>query len=625
MTISQITKRPFSFILAVCIMVFSISFGGCKADIDLKDIDTKAELNMGFAMPIGTMNVTLKDLLGNGQIEHLYIDSADQRGVLVYKDTFLIERTFHQIDLSQYISETSLTLNVYDKLKDLPFMADHKITGNSNLPIRLDFPMTLRLSGINDDVSNERLDSVLVKNANFISNISQQDLPLEWEWIDEISLELSDNFSRPQGKVMPVYKKGDGKGYNTDIHILVDEFLLNLMKDKKPSDYEHNVESECNFTIHFDFTIPTEAGEVYVPDDAAFNYNLKVQFIDYYAIWGMFTPSNEMYDEDMISLADTWDNWTLFRDAKLPFADPTIDMYITTHIAGALKMQGDYLYVKENATDTKIHATFDGDTTLYKHFTPNEYLPLTSPIGDSTKVLVKFDKDPARGHIDRLFSVRPDYLGYKFLIDFDRAATPQIRITNNTNVRVDAVYTLPFVFNQDVSLHYTDTLQNIDLGNMTLDSLFVSERIDSVKTNDLKLFVKLQNTIPLQIKAVLRCLDAQGNIVTDPNDPSQPLRISTADTMLIPAPQYTFNGGTWAMIAPGEVQSILSINQCDFNRFDDVKHIMIEAIMDDQSLQYAYEQGNFNVKLTEDQKLRINIGIAANIDATLDLGEKEQQ
>ena len=623
---SQHMKRPLSSTLAGCLIGLSLALSGCKADVDLKNIDPGAGLNMGLAMPVGALNVTLADMLGNGKVEHLYIDSLNEKGVLVYKDTFRIDRKFHHIDLSQYVSSTSLTMNVYDQLKDMPCMNNHKVTGNSLMPIRLDFPFSLHLEGLNSDTDNERLDSALIQNAKFVSNISNQNLPLQWEWIDAISIELGSEFSRPQGNVLTIYRRGDQQGYNSDIPMMVDEFSLNLMKDLHPTDYHHNVKSECNLTIHFDFTIPTEAGEVYIPDDAAFNYNLQVQFIDYYALWGMFAPSNEMYDADVVSLEETWNSWPLFRDARLPFADPHIDMYITTQIAGAMSMQGDYLYVKENTTGTKIHATFNGDTTLHKHFAAGEYLPLSSAIGDSATVCVRFDKDPARGHIDQLFSIRPDQLGYKFLVDFDQDVTPQIRLTNNTAVRVDAAYALPFVFNQNVSIHYVDTLENINLSNLTLDSLLASsERVDSVTTNDLKLLIKLQNTMPLQLKVVLRCLDADGNIVPAADDPTRPLQLTTSDTLLIPAPSYTLAGEAWTMNAAGELASIISVNANDFASLDKVKKLRIEALLDDSALQYAYEQGHFNVQLTADQKLRICIGIAANVDAAINMGNTTTQ
>ena len=90
---------------------------GCKADVDLKNISTAAELNMGIALPVGSMSATIGDFLADGQVPNIYVDSLDNKGILTFKDTFSIDRKFHQVALSQYVSEKTLTMNVYDKLR----------------------------------------------------------------------------------------------------------------------------------------------------------------------------------------------------------------------------------------------------------------------------------------------------------------------------------------------------------------------------------------------------------------------------------------------------------------------------------------------------------------------------
>ena len=50
-----------------------------------------------------------------------------------------------------------------------------------------------------------------------------------------------------------------------------------------------------------------------------------------------------------------------------------------------------------------------------------------------------------------------------------------------------------------------------------------------------------------------------------------------------------------------------------------IKQIAYNVSLDDQSLHYAYEKGLFNVKLTDDNYLRIKIAVGASVDAVLDL------
>ncbi len=47
------------FVVAGCCMGFAMS--GCKANVDLKNIDKTAELDMGIALPVGSMSATIGD------------------------------------------------------------------------------------------------------------------------------------------------------------------------------------------------------------------------------------------------------------------------------------------------------------------------------------------------------------------------------------------------------------------------------------------------------------------------------------------------------------------------------------------------------------------------------------
>lgn len=103
---------------------------GCHSDIDLQNIDSSAELEMGVALPIGSMHATIGDFLGDGQVKNIYVDSLENTGVIAWKDTFDISRNYHPLDLSQYISETNLNLNVYDQLQARGMIGtDGKVTG----------------------------------------------------------------------------------------------------------------------------------------------------------------------------------------------------------------------------------------------------------------------------------------------------------------------------------------------------------------------------------------------------------------------------------------------------------------------------------------------------------------
>ena len=613
-------KRTIHLFLTTCIVGLGLLMHSCDAGVDLNNIDTTLEVKANVATPIGSLHATLGDFIGDGTWG-IYTEN----GVLTFKDTFSIERKFHNLDLSQYISHANMDLKLQEQLGGLNYIVG---TGEQ---VALTFPMTLHLTGINNNEAYQRLDSALIEHASFVSNITKAGgLPVEWEWIDRVTINLSEKFfHRPEGNIVTIYEKGGKGGYGQNMQINVDDFSLNLMKNRNPQgfrDYWENVVDSCDLSVTMYVTIPAEAGLISVPSDAAFHYDLGVQFIDYKAVWGMFEASNEMSDENEIVIADAWSAWANLKSAKLPLADPSIDLQITTQIAGALELTGDYLYVSDEK-NPPVYATFEGNQTFYKVFKKNECLPLSSEIGASKTVHQLFDKDPQRGRIDRLFSIHPEKLGYKFSVDFNQVETPQIRITNNTSIHVDAICNLPFVFNEGMMFDYSDTIADIDLSMLDLDSLLADVTLlDTLEQASAVLALTFTNDIPFQIKGVFTCLDENNNVVIDPKT-EKPFLITGNDTVLIPSPEYTYNelALNWIPKPVNRVETI-RVDRETLETLQKVKSIALYASIDDHALSDVFAEGNFTTKLTDKEGLRIKIAVGANIEAILKLDlDNEQQ
>ena len=622
----------FKHLHAILAIGLGMMLASCHSDIDLENIDTQAEVDMGLALPVGTISAKISDFFGSG-IGNFYVDSVDNKGVITWKDTFKISRNYHQVDLAQYISEKQLTLNVYDKIEAAIMIGNNKRVIGTGDPVTLNFDMPLKLKGINhpDSLGKERLDSALIEMASFTSVIQQSNLPLEWEWIDQVTLDLGDQLNRPAGNTMVIYdKNADSYGYGQTIPTNVDNFTIHLMqKGSDGKDIMGQVIDSCNFVIHFTFTIPAGT-TVDVPEDAGFDYKLGVQFIDYSAIWGRFLRSKDMYDEAVVDLSDSWGSLDFISTWRLPFADPKIDMHIVTHVAGAMKVDGDYLFA-EDVDGNKTWATFKyGSETkkdFHRQFYAHEYLdPIKSTIGDSTtNMMIPFDKDPERGHIDELFKNMPQKLGYKFNLDFNYDMTPQIRITPNTSIRIEAICTLPLIFNQNIYMEYKDTLRDLDLSQYSIDSLIGDvEIIDTLKATDVALYLKAMNSIPLDIYASLRCLDAYGNEIKDPDDPTKPLIFFAEDTVRLKAPNYEKVNGIWIQKTPGETVITARLTKRQLDLLPSVKSIVYSAMINDKSLEDAYAKGMENIRITDDQVLKIRLGLTAHVDAILNLSGKEE-
>lgn len=602
---------------------------GCKADIDLQNIDTKAELEMGLAIPMGSMSATLGDFLGNGQVDGIYV--GDDK-VLYFRDTFDISRPYHDVDLASKITNFGPKhFNVYDKLSEMGYLsATGEITAKG-VPITLDFPFWMKLKDINQDVYDERLDSAAIVNAKFTSMVGRTNLPLEESWVDKVELKLGDEFHRPAGKYIRICDAGQFM-YDQPVPITVDRFVLDMMTKHNETDwkkYPYNVKDSCLMHILFTFTVPATFTDP-IPANASYDYGLTVQFVDYEAIWGFFRPSKEMRDADAIVIEDEWKHWSSFKKATLTFHDPQVNVHITHTITGVMAMHGEYLYAKNTEKNDSIFAYFDAARTLITRKEtfekPGQYLPITAPIGDSVHNVVLFDKDTYRGQIDKMFVNRPDVLGYKFYIDFDSTQTPQIRVLPNTKVKVEADMFAPLTFNEGVEANYVDTTKDVNVSKYSMDSLAASvDVIDTIKASDVKLVLAVENRIPLTVRGVIRFYDENYNEVLDPTT-KKPLRISAIDTLTFNAPQYTFSSGISVISQPGKTLYTMDLHKKHFDALTKVKHISYFVELDGKDLHDEYKADpNFLIRLTSEDQLKMQIGLTTNLDAVFNFNKNNNK
>lgn len=613
----------FAFALAGCVMA------GCRSQIDFDNIDGQAEVGVGVVLPVGSISFTIKDLLPTNS--DIYFDSLGvdgiQKGVLVLKAHKRITRTYHDLDLSQYVTSKTFNLPVHEKLAG--YMLPGDLIPGTGTTVPVEFPVTLTLSDINTDESFERLDSARIDSACFSSTISLSNFDdLKWEYIESIDIDLGDRFRCSNGKIARVYTKGEQGNFGQTIPMNLYNFTLQLMKNTNldpynPSDYikyqTNNVYNQCELKLVFNINIPT-GKTVHVPDDAAINYGLGVQFINYTAIWGMFNPSDQMRDAGQVAIGDLFGNLGVLSNAELPFADPRINIDIATTIAGSVTLYADSLYTLDK-NGQRHDATFNGLTTMEKSWQKGQYLdPYTSQIGDSTtNMKLLFDKDDQRGRIDRLFAHTPQTIVYGWHLNFDAHKTPQIRICRNTDISLKTEAVLPMVFNQGIKVASTDTIRDIDMSQANIDSLLNDVQfVDSLKATDLKLFLTIENTIPLMMKAKFRCLDKNRNeiMIEDANGNMVPLQLFENDTLIIEPPHMDYVGAQW-VATPTQQAVLATVNKKMLDQLPNIKSIEYSIWIDDESLAYAYQAGNFNVKITEDGRIKLHIGLTAQVDAIL--------
>ncbi len=574
------------------------AFTACKSNIDLEDMDKTVGAEMALALPVGEISAKIGDFLGYGSISD-YIQVNDS-GVLFFQDTFKISRTYTKIDLSDYVVDTR------EDFELLPQTSPVAVTLEAGKTEVREFKLQLDFDGLNKGGA-ERVDSVLVRNAKFTSNFFVDGVNLPFSDIDKVEIRLDEkNFSRPKGNLVKVFDKAtSGVGYNKDIPINVDEFTLSLVENKTKPVGDDNVTNEV--TVTFVFTI-TPSKTVTIQPGAFISYNMKLSVLEYHAIWGMFTPSSDMQDADTVVIADHLPIWKDFLNTRLPFAEPEIQLFVSHSIAGPLMMKGDYLFAESTTNGTKVNATFDGKTSL--DWSLSHVLSTKAPLTEMVTNKYVFDHSEAHGNIDTLFSIFPDVLAYGFHIvpELERFKTDaalkgepyQYRASENTDIYVDAVMHMPFIFNDSVALSYEDEISGVVIDSIALDSLV--QGVDFEAAN-VKLIFTAKNKIPFNIEAQFTFLGAENDTLDFAvlNDSTNTLKIAG------PKRDKVENG---IVVEAEESTFIININKEDVAKLPSISKIAYKATLGDNSCK---------VSLLDKSDLKLRIAIAADVKASTNL------
>lgn len=614
---------------AVC-----LSLIGCRADVDLNNIDTTSEVELGVALPIGSMSVALSDILGANSPEMLYFRND---GVLCLHYDYDRFEDFHAIDFTQYISNAEQTVYLYDSLNaqmerlraDYPGIDLPKgyVCGLPDKDFSLMIPTTMSMTyeGINDEVSSERIDSAYIIEANFEGYLLQKNSSTPFDWVDSVVLVLGKEYVAKSGNRQKLYDKSEQEGsigYGMTMPIVLKDFSLDLVKDHTQPCSNTNVVNGSSMDVEIYMTVPKNAEKRPIATDMAVIFGMRVQFIEYTALWGMFESSNKMRDEGSISMDSIFGNWSTMKDICLPVADPLINIHVTHELAGPLVFNGKYLYV--TSRDGQTHYAEFGDNREHSYKYPRDAVEAVrdnvwmdqnpSTIGDSIVLDIVFNKEAEHGRVDRLFTGTPDVMAWHWYIDFDKTLTEQTRLTPTTKLDMNIDIDVPFIFNEGLYAAYSDTLENISLNIAGLmDSISL---IDSVKQSDLYVQLKIENRLPLDVRMVLCCLDSNGHVIIDDRT-GEPLRLTQNDTLFIKAPEYSIGAeGEMIISQPGTMDDAISISKDKLEKFDELKALSYMVIVDDKSLHSAFESDeNFKIRITDDSRLKLQIGIGAKLGA----------
>jgi hypothetical protein len=579
-----------TYFIAILISCIGL-LNACKSDVDLSNIDMSSQINLGIALPIGSMSATIGDFLGDSLIEQIMVDEL---GIFHFCDTLPLQtREFHSIDLTRYLLHTQEPEKFYirEQYPGAIIPSNQSIKG-------LKFNMILDVSGINENHEHQRVDSIFVTEANFSSIINVNELDLKWSEIEQIRIVLDKQlFARKKGNEIIIPTQG--KNFGNQIPIIIDDFILSLMKDKKkPGETIQQVPIDIVFDLKTSHSIPVNA-------NSYIQYDMTVNFINYDAIWGYFDASQELKDEDEILIDSLWSGWRNFQNLTLKFAEPKLSLLVTHQIAAPLFVHINHIYTKNNTTGETKYATWDGQKSINIPL-PNTLDPVHSSFDAQISNSVNFSNAADKGNIDELFNVKPDSVAYSYYIDIDLNKLKsdynnQGRLVENTSMTAEAAVDLPFIFDKESKINYTIDIDSLDFSDITIDSIIHSaDIIEKINHTELKLILLVRNYIPFALNANILFFDQDGK-------PIDLKLINNSGIFALSAPNKVDNNGF--ISEPTDNTVILSIDQTQFDILAQVKRISLDLSLGDNTVK-AY--------LHKNTKLEIKLGLTARVDAVFD-------
>lgn len=554
----------------------------CDPKIDFDNIDPSVKAEMGIALPVGEFGITLGDLIPTNES----VLSVNEQGVYQLSAGFDFSQTIDDIDVSQYAATTEKTLFISEKLNNLP-----AIVGPLTLP--LEFELKMGMDGVNQTLQDERIDSMRLTSATLIANINQN-FGLSANHIQKAELILSDDFHRAAGNTIDL----PFTSFNTPTNITLDNFSISFVKDPTLPAADDNVKDTISLTLRL--TLNLAAGEmITLNTNSKFTVNVTVRINDYEAVYGRLVSNTEVSIQDCLELSEMWEGFSNLQNFHLNLYDPTISFDLTTSIGTPIRFHlTEFKSENQDGTDVR-YAQFNGSNE-YEVSLPN-YVKVTDSYDQTATNTIVFNRE--NGNIGRLFEISPYRFCYNLgFIPEARNGSDQQRIVKGRNFfQATVKMTLPFAFDEGVSLEYKDTIP-VDFSAVNLDSLLEEvEFIDNVEIRQLHLVLGLQNTLPFDVDASFAFLNA--------NQQDLDIRPTEDGAIHIAGPkEYGSNGPI-----PGVGNTELVVNDEMVDKLKDVRYLVFNiSAKDPQSNLYP-------LTLEPENGLKIKIALTADVAAYMNL------
>lgn len=620
---------------------------GCQKDLRMENIDTTMRVNVGAAMPLGNLRITLNDLIGTSMEEGgIIIDSlsGDMSIAMQLHDSIhikpfdLTEEFKMDGDSSFRICCTepfrSIVLDLYNSLHPLDSLFDPMDvpdeyfigipgTGDS---YELSFKLNMQLKdGINELGGDMRIDEVVISEASFVSKIVNENFGLKWSDIDSINVVLGQHMKSYAEKdsVQRIYTKGEGSisDFGVSIPISIKDFTVRLLEETPEPDWTevdfiNHIANQTDLSLKFYITIPV--GEtLHFDKKSKLIYSVDANFINYNYLYGWMNFNQfDFHHEGLVDLRKQSSDWEEFSRFHLPFSNPKIRMEMMADIAGNVELDVKNLYAVDG-DGKRTDASFNGMKEHTFRFPAEELIdPLYYQPGDSTHMQVLLDNTAANGQIDQLFRTFPAQFGYN--IGFNLGQTPfvpQVRFPSEFRCRTDIEVSTPLEFHQGMSIDYNDTIRDIDFESLHTDSLEQDlEWMDAIENAKLLLGVNYTNHLQTDVECQLEFLDKDLKPVC--YDDGKPF-ILIAD-MKDGKPVYN------TLILKGDGSSnavpVRTMDHIGWNTLCKTHHIAIRFHMDDTTWQQNHP--GQTLRINAHDEIDLAVVVAANLQAIINFNRK---
>jgi hypothetical protein len=174
---------------------------------------------------------------------------------------------------------------------------------------------------------------------------------------------------------------------------------------------------------------------------------------------------------------------------------------------------------------------------------------------------------------------------------------PQYRLVDDTDIQLSMGAKFPFKFNPGTKIFFADTLENLQIDRLSLDSLVDRiALIDTINDAQLTLFLNFENNIPFKVTAELDFLDKTGAVV--PFDGLKDIEFAYPTVK------------NHIAVEPGKSSMEIVVSLDDLEKLASINALRYQLTLGDNT---------DPVDLRQDAALNIYVGVKANVDMVLDL------